>query len=99
MADEKNNAPVEELTQESINEQRQIRIDKLRAMQEAGNDPFEITLATQTHESAEIKAQFDALENKEVSICGRIIARRIMGKASFVSIQVREGRIPSYVSM
>ena len=99
MADEKNNAPVEELTQESINEQRQIRIDKLRAMQEAGNDPFEITLATQTHESAEIKAQFDALENKEVSICGRIIARRIMGKASFVSIQDREGRIQSYVSI
>ena len=99
MADEKNNAPVEELTQESINEQRQIRIDKLRAMQEAGNDPFEITLATQTHESAEIKAQFDTLENKEVSICGRIIARRIMGKASFVSIQDREGRIQSYVSI
>ena len=99
MADEKNNAPVEELTQESINEQRQIRIEKLRAMQEAGNDPFEITLATQTHESAEIKAQFDELENKEVSVCGRIIARRIMGKASFVTIQDREGRIQSYVSI
>ena len=99
MADEKNNAPVEELTQESINEQRQIRIEKLKAMQDAGNDPFEITLATQTHESAEIKAQFDALENKEVSICGRIIARRIMGKASFVSIHDREGRIQSYVSI
>ena len=99
MADEKNNAPVEELTQESINEQRQIRIEKLKAMQDAGNDPFEITLATQTHESAEIKAQFDALENKEVSVCGRIIARRIMGKASFVTIQDREGRIQSYVSI
>ena len=99
MADEKNNAPVEELTQESINEQRQIRIEKLKAMQDAGNDPFEITLATQTHESAEIKAQFDSLENKEVSVCGRIIARRIMGKASFVTIQDREGRIQSYVSI
>ncbi len=99
MADEKNNAPVEELTQESINEQRQIRIEKLKAMQDAGNDPFEITLATQTHESAEIKAQFDLLENKEVSVCGRIIARRIMGKASFVTIQDREGRIQSYVSI
>ena len=93
MAEEKN------LTQESVNEQREIRIQKLRDLQQAGNDPFEITLASQTHESAEIKDNFDALENKEVSICGRIIARRIMGKASFVTIQDKQGRIQSYVSV
>ena len=77
MAEEKNNAPQAEQTPETINEQRQIRLDKLKAMQEAGNDPFEITLATQTHESAEIKANYDALEGKDVSVCGRIVARRI----------------------
>ena len=93
MAEEKN------LTQESVNEQREIRIQKLRDLQNAGADPFEITLATQTHESTEIKDNFDALENKEVSICGRIIARRIMGKASFVTIQDKLGRIQSYVSV
>ena len=99
MAEEKNNAPQAEQTPETINEQRQIRLDKLKAMQEAGNDPFEITLATQTHESAEIKANYDALEGKDVSVCGRIVARRIMGKASFVTILDKEGRIQSYVSV
>ncbi len=99
MAEEKNNAPQAEQTPESINEQRQIRLEKLKAMQDAGNDPFEITLATQTHESAEIKANYDALEGKDVSVCGRIIARRIMGKASFVTILDKEGRIQSYVSV
>ena len=99
MADEKNTAPQEALTAESINEQRQIRLEKLRAMQDAGNDPFQITVATQTHESAAIKEHYDELEGKEVSVCGRIIARRIMGKASFVTIQDKEGRIQSYVSI
>ena len=87
MADEKNTAPQEDLSAESINEQRQIRLEKLRAMQDAGNDPFQITVANQTHESAAIKAHYDELEGKEVSVCGRIIARRIMGKASFVTVQ------------
>lgn len=95
---EKNNisAPEEEI---DINEFRQIRIDKLKAMQEAGNDPFEITTATQTHESIEIKENYDELEGKTVSVCGRMIARRIMGKASFATIQDKLGRIQSYISI
>ena len=86
-------------TQESVNEQREIRIQKLHDLQNAGKDPFEITLAEQTHESTEIKDNFEALENTDVSVCGRIIARRIMGKASFVTIQDKLGRIQSYVSV
>lgn len=95
---EKNNisAPEEEI---DVNEFRQIRIDKLKAMQEAGNDPFEITTATQTHESIEIKENYDELEGKTVSVCGRMIARRIMGKASFATIQDKLGRIQSYISI
>lgn len=95
---EKNNisAPEEEI---DVNEFRQIRIDKLKAMQEAGNDPFEITTANQTHESIEIKEHYDELEGKTVSVCGRMIARRIMGKASFATIQDKLGRIQSYISI
>ena len=83
----------------SENEQKQIRIDKLKAMQAAGNDPFEITLATQTHHSDEIKADFEALEEKEVTIAGRIMTWRDMGKANFMDVQDRNGRIQTYVRM
>ncbi len=83
----------------SENEQKQIRIDKLKALQDSGRDPFEITLAEQTHHSDEIKANFDELENKEVVIAGRIMTWRDMGKANFVDIQDRNGRIQSYVRM
>ena len=100
MADNKNQNPAtEELTPEQTNEQRQIRIEKLKAMQEAGQDPFQVMTAEQTHQSTEIKEQYDALEGKEVSVCGRIIGRRIMGKASFVTVQDKSGRIQSYVSI
>lgn len=83
----------------SENEQKQIRIDKLKALQAEGRDPFEITLATQTHHSDEIKANFDELEEKEVTIAGRIMTWRDMGKANFIDIQDRNGRIQSYVRM
>ena len=83
----------------SENEQKQIRIDKLKAMQAAGNDPFEITLAEQTHHSDEIKANFDKLEEKEVIIAGRIMTWRDMGKANFIDVQDRNGRIQAYVRM
>lgn len=83
----------------SENEQKQIRIDKLKAMQQAGNDPFEITLAEQTHHSDEIKESFDELENKEVIIAGRIMTWRDMGKANFIDVQDRNGRIQAYVRM
>ena len=83
----------------SENEQIQIRIDKLKALQNEGRDPFEITIATQTHHSDEIKANFDELENKEVTIAGRIMTWRDMGKANFIDIQDRNGRIQAYVRM
>ena len=97
MAENNKNTPATE--EIDVNEYRQIRIDKLKAMQEAGNDPFVITTANQTHESTEIKANYDELEGKTVSVCGRLTARRIMGKASFATIQDKLGRIQSYVSI
>ena len=83
----------------SENEQKQIRVDKLLALQKAGKDPFEITLASQTHHSDEIKANFDELEGKDVIIAGRIMTWRDMGKANFIDIQDRNGRIQAYVRM
>lgn len=83
----------------SENELKQIRIDKLTALQKQGKDPFEITIATQTHESSEIKENFDALEGKDVFICGRIMTWRDMGKANFIDVQDRNGRIQVYVRM
>jgi lysyl-tRNA synthetase class 2 len=83
----------------SENEQKQIRIEKLKALQASGRDPFEITLASQTHHSDEIKASYDELEGKDVIIAGRIMTWRDMGKANFIDIQDRNGRIQSYVRM
>lgn len=98
MAEKNKNTPASE-EEIDVNEYRQIRIEKLKAMQEAGKDPFHITTANQTHESTEIKENYDELEGKTVSVCGRMIARRIMGKASFATIQDKLGRIQSYVSI
>lgn len=64
----------------SENELRQIRVDKLTALQEAGKDPFAITTATQTVESDEIKSNYEEYENKDVNICGRIMTWRDMAK-------------------
>ncbi len=83
----------------SENEQKQIRIEKLAALQKEGKDPFEITVATQTHKSDEIKADYDALEGKDVCVCGRIMTRRDMGKANFIDLQDRNGRIQVYVRL
>jgi len=83
----------------SENEQKQIRIDKLKALQAQGKDPFEITLAQQTHHSDEIKVQFEQLEEKDVTIAGRIMTWRDMGKANFIDVQDRNGRIQAYVRM
>lgn len=83
----------------SENEQKQIRINKLKDLQDAGNDPFEITKAVQTHTAAQINDNFDELEEQDVSICGRIMTWRDMGKANFVDIHDRTGRIQVYVRM
>ncbi|MEE1284102.1 MAG: OB-fold nucleic acid binding domain-containing protein, partial [Acutalibacteraceae bacterium] len=87
--------PEEEVKSE--NEQRAIRLEKLEALQQAGKDPFEITLAEQTITAAEINARFEELENSEVTICGRIMTWRDMGKANFIDIRDRSDRMQVYV--
>ena len=89
---ENNNAPVQELS-----EILQVRRDKLSAMKESGNDPFVKTKYDVDAHSMQIKGDFEAYEGKEVSVAGRIMARRIMGKASFVTIRDGEGDIQLYV--
>ena len=79
------------------NSLRQIRVEKLEALQAAGKDPFEITLAQQTIHTNEIFYRFEELENQDVSICGRMMSRRDMGKANFIDVSDRNGRIQCYV--
>ena len=76
-----------------------IRKEKLEELKKQGKNPFEITKYNRTHTSEDVKNNFDKLEGKDVSIAGRIIAKRIMGKASFCHIQDMQGKIQSYVSI
>lgn len=93
-----NNTEVsEELTEENLTEQRQIRRDKLKKMQEAGRNPFINETWDVTAYSQSIKDNFDEMDGKEVSIAGRMMAKRGMGKASFIDIQDKEGRIQCHV--
>lgn len=98
-----NNAPAAPITVAEVvlseNEQREIRVKKLLDMQKNGRDPFEITVADQTHHSDEIKANYDELEGKTVTVAGRIMTWRNMGKANFIDVQDRNGRIQVYVRM
>ena len=95
---EQNNQPAQEMTQQELSEQIKIRREKLAQLQAEGKDPFEITKCEVTHHSDEIKDNFDELEGKDVAIAGRLMSKRIMGKASFCNIQDRNGNIQSYVS-
>ena len=72
---------------QNLNELLQIRRDKLKELQEAGRDPFVITKYDVTHHSADVKENYDEMEGKEVSIAGRLMSKRVMGKASFCNIQ------------
>ena len=85
-------------TEQELNRVRQVRRDKLAELQQSGKDPFVITKYDQTHHSKEILDNFDSLEGKEVSIAGRIMLKRVMGKASFCHIQDRDGQIQVYVA-
>ncbi len=76
-----------------------IRKEKLKELQEQGKDPFKITKYNRTHLSKQIKDNYEEFEGKDVSVAGRIMAKRIMGKASFCTIQDSEGKIQSYVSI
>ena len=96
MSEEKKNRQTEQPA-EDISELKRIRIEKLNALQQAGKDPFQVTTAEQSITNAEIKERFEELENTDVSVCGRIIAWRDMGKANFIVLSDRSGNIQSYV--
>ena len=86
----------EELRQE-VSEQNRIRLEKLRALQAEGRDPYRLTRYDQTHRSKEILDNFEALDGQTVSIAGRMMSRRVMGKASFAHVLDRDGQIQIYV--
>ena len=90
--------PEMELSAEELNHILQARRDKLSALQEAGKDPFLVTKYETTHHSSDISDNYDELEGKEVSVAGRMMAKRIMGKAAFTHILDLKGRIQAYVS-
>ena len=83
--------------EQDLNQLRKVRREKL-AVQQNGKDPFVITKYDQTHHSQEIKDNFDELEGKQVSIAGRMMSKRVMGKASFCNVQDLKGNIQSYVA-
>ena len=85
--------------EQDMNHLMQIRMDKLKELQENGKDPFNITEYDRTEFSKQIKDNYEEFEGKDVSVAGRIMAKRIMGKASFCTIQDSTGKIQSYVSI
>ena len=86
MAEQNNN-------QQDLNQLLQVRYDKLHELQENGKDPFVITKYDVTNHSTDIVENFDTMEGKPVSIAGRMMFKRVMGKASFCNIQDLKGRI------
>ena len=81
-----------------LNQLRKVRREKLKELQDAGKDPFVVTKYDVTHHSTEIKENFEALEEKEVTIAGRMMSKRVMGKASFCNVQDKPGSIQCYVA-
>ena len=88
---------VSQNVEENLSELRQIRRAKLKELQDAGQDPFQITKYVVSHHSADIKENFEALEGKTTSVAGRIMSKRGMGKAVFCDMQDVKGRIQLYV--
>lgn len=88
----------EELSKEKLSEILQIRRDKLAALKAEGKDPFVLTKYDVTHHSEEIRTCFESLEGKTVSIAGRMMSKRVMGKASFCHIQDLQGNMQVYVA-
>ena len=82
--------------QQDIKQILQVRRDKLKALQDAGMNPFAITKYNVTHHAQEIKDRFDAMEGQTVSIAGRLMSKRGMGKVSFCDLQDKSGRIQIY---
>ena len=94
---QKNQQKNQQKTQD-VSQLQKVRRDKLAELQAAGNDPFVIVKYDQTHHSAQIREYFEDLEGRDVSIAGRMMFKRVMGKASFCNIQDRDGRIQVYVA-
>ena len=86
-----------EQSAEEIHELIRVKREKLAALQEAGRDPFQIMKYDVTHHTTEIKEKFEALEGTRVSIAGRVMSKRVMGKASFINVQDKLGNIQCYV--
>ena len=91
MAGEKNQT-------QDLNQLLKVRRDKLKELQDAGKDPFVITKFDVSHHSQDIKDNFEALEGQNVTIAGRVMSKRVMGKASFCNVQDLKGNIQSYVA-
>ena len=96
MQENNNNLNTDEL---DMNHLMQVRREKLEELQSQGKDPFEITKFNRTNTAGEIKSDYEKFEQKDVTVAGRIIAKRIMGKASFCTIQDCDEKIQSYVSI
>ena len=92
------NISEKEITTEELNHILQARRDKLADLVANGKDPYEVTKYDYTYHSKDIKDKFEELEEKEVSIAGRLMAKRVMGKASFCHVQDLEGKIQAYVA-
>ena len=84
--------------EQDLNQLRKVRREKLAELQQNGKDPFVITKYEQTHHSQDVKDNFDELEGKQVSVAGRMMSKRVMGKASFCNVQDLKGNIQSYVA-
>ena len=96
MSELKKNSEAQE--QQDVHRLMQVRLDKLNELKAAGKDPFEITTYEQSHHAAEIKAHFEELKDTEVSVAGRMMSKRIMGKASFCAARDLSGDIQIYVA-
>ena len=97
MENNSTNNITEEEAQQELSEILQIRRDKLKALQDAGNDPFEKTKFSRTAFTKDITDNFESTEGSEVSLAGRIMAKRGMGKAIFADITDDKGRIQLYI--
>ena len=84
--------------EQDLNQLRKVRREKLAELQGSGKDPFVITKYDQTHHSVEVKENYEEIEGKQVSIAGRMMSKRVMGKASFCNVQDLKGNIQSYVA-
>lgn len=94
----KNNQQNKQQQEPDLNQLRKVRREKLANLMEEGKNPYEIMKYDQTHHAQEIKDNYDELEGKNVSIAGRVMAKRVMGKASFCNVQDLSGNIQSYVA-